>query len=109
MEKPTGRGSVLRVMVALVPVLVAAAVTFSIQIWVLAPALKGRGALLYVAAYVGLAVATILIARVVERGARRALPLAALLRLSMLFPDQAPSRFQMARTARQPRRLEQAR
>jgi hypothetical protein len=33
----------------------------------------------------------------VERGTRRLLPLAALLKLSMLFPDRAPSRFKVAR------------
>lgn len=41
----------------------------------------------------------------VERAARRALPLVPLLRLTMLFPDQAPSRFQMARTAGNPAAL----
>ena len=31
-----------------------------------------------------------------DRAARRLLPLAALLQLSLVFPDQAPSRFQAA-------------
>ena len=44
---------------------------------------------------------------VVERAARRLLPLAALLRLSLIFPDQAPSRFRMAVRAGGTRRLEQ--
>ena len=35
----------------------------------------------------------------VERFTRRLLPLAALLKLSMLFPDRAPSRFRLARGA----------
>ncbi len=41
----------------------------------------------------------------VERAARRLLPLAMLLRLSLVFPDQAPSRFAMALRAGNPRRL----
>ena len=49
--------------------------------------------------YAGLAVAAVLVAAVVERGARRLLPLASLLRLTMLFPDQAPSRLRIARSA----------
>ena len=35
----------------------------------------------------------------VERAGRRLLPLVTLLKLSMLFPDQAPTRFSIARTA----------
>ena len=48
-----------------------------------------------------------LVALVVERAARRVLPLAVLLQLSLAFPDQAPSRFMMARTAGNVRRLEE--
>jgi putative nucleotidyltransferase with HDIG domain len=46
-----------------------------------------------------------LVALVLERAARRALPLAILLQLSLAFPDRAPSRFAMARTAGNVRRL----
>ncbi len=50
---------------------------------------------------------------VVERGARRLLPLAALLNVSLLFPDQAPKRFAVARQVARPRdiklRLEELR
>jgi hypothetical protein len=46
---------------------------------------------------------------VVERQARRLLPLAALLRLSMVFPDQAPSRFGVALRAGTVRSLEEQR
>jgi HD-GYP domain-containing protein (c-di-GMP phosphodiesterase class II) len=50
---------------------------------------------------------------VMERAARRLLPLAALLNLSMVFPDQAPRRFKVARKVGTPsdlrRRLEEAR
>ena len=43
---------------------------------------------------------------VVDRVARRALPLATLLELSMLFPDRAPSRFAVARDAVRKRPVE---
>ena len=39
------------------------------------------------------------VSAVVERGARRLLPIAVLLRLSTVFPDRAPSRFRLARAA----------
>jgi HD-GYP domain-containing protein (c-di-GMP phosphodiesterase class II) len=47
----------------------------------------------------------LLVALAVERGARRLLPIALLLKLAMVFPDRAPSRLQLARTAatRRPR------
>jgi putative nucleotidyltransferase with HDIG domain len=48
-----------------------------------------------------------LVALAVERAARRLLPLAVLLQLSLAFPDHAPSRFTMARTAGNVRRLEE--
>src|SRR5207302_3282172 len=41
----------------------------------------------------------------VERAAHRLLPLAALLNLSLLFPDQAPKRFAVARRVGRPREL----
>ena len=44
----------------------------------------------------------------VERAARRLLPLAALLELSLLFPDRAPSRFRVALRAGSTRDLRQA-
>jgi putative nucleotidyltransferase with HDIG domain len=40
-----------------------------------------------------------------ERATRRLLPLAALLRLSLLFPDHAPARFALARRAARPRQV----
>jgi HD domain-containing protein len=45
--------------------------------------------------------------RLVERLARRVLPLATLLKLSLAFPDQAPSRFKLARQAGNVRVLEE--
>jgi putative nucleotidyltransferase with HDIG domain len=43
----------------------------------------------------------------VGRGARRLMPLAMLLRLSLVFPDRAPSRFGIALRASNPRRLQE--
>lgn len=43
----------------------------------------------------------------VERLARAFLPLATLLKLTMLFPDKAPSRFKVARGASSTRRLQE--
>jgi putative nucleotidyltransferase with HDIG domain len=48
-----------------------------------------------------------LAAYLIERLARRVLPLAVLLQLSLAFPDRAPSRFAMARTAGNVRRLDE--
>lgn len=42
----------------------------------------------------------------VQRLARRLLPLAALLKLSLVFPDQAPGRYRLARQVGRPRDLE---
>ncbi len=46
--------------------------------------------------WVGLAVIATVLTRVLERLTRRLTPLAMLLRLSLIFPDQAPSRFSSA-------------
>src|ERR671925_1245938 len=53
--------------------------------------------LLTVLWYAGISVATLVVIVAVERAAHRLLPLAALLNLSLLFPDQAPKRFAVAR------------
>src|SRR5262245_56210868 len=52
-------------------------------------------------------VATIVL-RGVDRAARRLLPLAAMLRLSLVFPDHAPSRFSLALKCGTGRSLERA-
>ena len=54
----------------------------------------------------GLLTCALVVALGVERAARRLLPLITLLKLSMLFPDQAPTRFSIARTAGSVRKLE---
>ena len=46
-------------------------------------------------------------AMLAERGARRLLPMTTLLKLSLLFPDQAPSRFKVARRATSRQKLDQ--
>ena len=51
--------------------------------------------------------ASTLVVTIVERLARRLLPLATLLNLSLAFPDQVPSRFKLARQAGNIRLLEQ--
>jgi len=54
-----------------------------------------------------LIVVSTLVVAVVDRAARRLLPLAALLRLCMVFPDQAPSRFSVAFKAGTTRNLKE--
>lgn len=56
---------------------------------------------------VALGVLAVVVGLVAERIFRRVLPLAALLRMTMLFPDRAPSRFQLARAAGHTRILEE--
>jgi len=56
--------------------------------------------------FVAVAVVTVLTIIAVERVARRLLPLAALLSLSLLFPDRAPKRFAIARRVGRPRDLQ---
>jgi hypothetical protein len=64
----------------------------------------GAGAVVW---WVGLLACSGFVALAVERLARRFLPLAVLLRLSLAFPDRAPSRFAVARGAWSTRRLEE--
>lgn len=54
-----------------------------------------------------LGVLAVAVGLVAERLLRRVLPLAALLRMTMLFPDRAPSRFKLARAAGNTRVLEE--
>lgn len=56
---------------------------------------------------IGLVISSTIATAIAERIARRFLPLAVLLRLSLVFPDRAPARFAMARGAGNVRRLEQ--
>jgi hypothetical protein len=59
--------------------------------------------------WVGVVAAASLVTLVaVERAARRLLPLAALLNLSLIFPDKAPARFAVARRTGRPRDLQES-
>ncbi|MGH2703670.1 MAG: HD-GYP domain-containing protein [Actinomycetota bacterium] len=90
-----GLSTLLRVLAVVVPV--AASIGASAVVaHVLPPPETGWE----VASWWGVYIATsILVLLGVDRLARRMLPLAALLRLSILFPDRAPSRLQVARRA----------
>ena len=69
-------------------------------------------ALLHVAWWVGLSAGATVVLIGIDRLTRRLLPLAALLKLALVFPDEAPSRFRTAlragTTAELERRLERA-
>jgi putative nucleotidyltransferase with HDIG domain len=90
--KPVAAG-MLRATILLAPLVASSAVLLVIShLW---PAPSGARNLWLAA----LAVIAVGVATAVERAARRLLPLASLLRLTMLFPDQAPSRLRIARAA----------
>ena len=91
----------LRALALLLPVGSVLVVCLAFEGYVAQPATLG-GRLAWWVATLAIALVT---AGLVERLARRLLPLAALLRLAMLFPDRAPSRFKVARTAGNPARL----
>ena len=84
--------ALVRVAVLLVPLLVATAVVL-VAGRLLPDALSTGWTGLLVLLVVAVATSA-----VVERGARRLLPIAVLLRLSTVFPDRAPSRLRLART-----------
>lgn len=62
------------------------------------------GIIIWWASLLGIATSTMLL---VDRLARRALPLAILMQLTMLFPDKAPTRMKMVRLAGSTKRLEE--
>jgi putative nucleotidyltransferase with HDIG domain len=63
--------------------------------------------LMIVAWWAGIFLSCTVAGALVERLARRVLPLATLLRLSLVFPDKAPSRFVLARRSGNVRQLEE--
>jgi hypothetical protein len=91
----------LRLFILLVPIAASLGVTSVLRR--LVPSPDGPWWLAWAA---GVLACALLVAIGVERAARRLLPLVTLLKLSMLFPDQAPTRFTVARTAGSVRRLE---
>lgn len=58
--------------------------------------------------WIGLTVLSTVVLRSVERVMRRVLPLAALFRLSLVFPDRAPSRFKVAMRTNTLRQLQRS-
>src|SRR5438128_6842123 len=91
----------LRVLILIVPALLALAVTFLVHPLVPMPKTWPGRALWWF----GLLGLGLLVATIVERLGRRVLPLVMLLKLAMLFPDRAPSRFAVAREAGSARQL----
>ncbi|HEV7888895.1 MAG TPA: HD-GYP domain-containing protein, partial [Acidimicrobiales bacterium] len=86
-EHPCLAASV-RVLVAVAPFLVSIAIGLGVG-----RVLPGRGSALW---WVAVFVVSTAALRVIDRLARRLLPLAVLLDLALLFPEQAPSRFRTA-------------
>ena len=97
-----GLSRLLRIAISVFPLACALASTTVARR--LLPVPDSTGAL--VAQWVVLLVLGVGVAIGTERIARRFLPLAALLKLSMLFPSRAPSRFKVARQAGSLRQLE---
>ncbi len=91
----------LRATVVALPVGVAVLASLGVEHVLPLPAGAGHRVLWWLGT---LAVATVA-ATTVERFARRLLPLAVLLRMTLLFPDRAPSRFKLARASASPARL----
>ncbi|MCB0996658.1 MAG: HD domain-containing protein, partial [Acidimicrobiales bacterium] len=92
----------LRWLVAALPIVASFALTFWLS-RTLPP--QRLGVPVWVWLIGAIAVATIVLFGV-ERSARRVLPLAALFRLSLVFPDKAPSRFRLAIRSQTTRTLE---
>src|SRR2546426_8284449 len=91
----------LRIVILLVPAAAAVGVTAVLRPHVPFPP-TAPGRLAWWVGFLGLGVAT---AMLVERAGRRLLPLVMMLKLSMLFPDRAPSRYAVAREAGNGRQL----
>lgn len=96
-----GLNLVVRALVLAVPI--GASVGAGILVSRLVTAPSGTFALL--AWYAAVLVSSLAVLVVVDHFARRFLPLTVLLRLSFVFPDQAPSRLSVALNAGNPRRL----
>jgi len=93
-------GLFLRVVVVCVPIVAGAGL--AVFVARVLPPPGGLGRMWWL---LGLLLASAAAAVAVDRVARRLLPLAVLLRLSLIFPDRVPSRFRVARTAGSPRVL----
>jgi putative nucleotidyltransferase with HDIG domain len=93
----------LQVFVFAIPVV--ASVTAATMISAVGP--RPSGVVEFVAWWVVLTAIALVVLLAVDRLARRLLPLATLLKLSMVFPDRAPSRFRVARNAASVRKLQE--
>jgi putative nucleotidyltransferase with HDIG domain len=91
----------LRIVSVLVPAAAGAASAYAFVVAVPAP-----DGIMLIPWAVGLVVSSTIATALAERIGKRFLPLAMLLRLSLVFPDRAPSRFAMARGAGNVRVLE---
>jgi HD-GYP domain-containing protein (c-di-GMP phosphodiesterase class II) len=96
------QSAILRGIVLLVP-LGAGVITAAVLSRIVPRPAGGRQFLWWILLFASSAV----VAGLVDRVARRLLPLAVLLRLTLLFPDRAPSRYAVARTAGNTRLLEE--
>jgi response regulator RpfG family c-di-GMP phosphodiesterase len=94
--------TVTRVLVFLLPLSMAALAGLLVS-----RSIPGTGAAETVVRFVITAIVSISVLILVERLARRFLPLAALLRLNLVFPDRAPSRFSVALRSTSVRKLQQ--
>ncbi|MBK5287876.1 MAG: tandem-95 repeat protein, partial [Acidimicrobiia bacterium] len=83
----------VRVFVATVPIGASLGFVMLVSRLVAAPSESLYG---YLAWWIALCGASTVVLIVVDKAARRLLPLGALLKLSLVFPDQAPSRFKIA-------------
>lgn len=93
----------LRLVIFLVPVLAAVGVAYLVS-KILPRSESAGGILLWWASVIGAAIGTLLM---VDRLARKALPVALLMQMTMLFPDRAPDRLKMVRISGTVRRLEE--
>jgi HD domain/FecR protein len=100
-SKPV-QSAVLRALILVLP-LAAGVAAAAIVSWML-PRPHG---LLLVGWWLVVLIASLVAVSLVDRAARRLLPLALLLKLTLIFPDRAPSRFAVARMASNPRTLQQ--
>jgi response regulator RpfG family c-di-GMP phosphodiesterase len=91
----------LRILIVVVPAAAAVGITILVRPLVPFP----RTGLARVAWWVGFLGLGVVTAMLVERVSRRLLPLVMMLKLSMLFPDRAPSRYAVAREAGSVRKL----
>ena len=102
-ESRVWQARILRFLIFMAPVIaaVAAAVIASQLLFV---ADTTFGVILWWASLIGIAISAMLL---VDRLARKALPLAFLMQMTMLFPDKAPTRMKMVRLTGSTKRLEE--